>query len=191
MNNQFLYEDIIKEINHVIDMKKDVIIVIDGKSGSGKSTFARYLQRYYQASLFHMDDFFLQSHQRTKERFNEAGGNVDYERFCETVIVPLRKHQEVNYQIFNCSTMSLEKAHRIPYHHINIIEGTYSLHPYFQDYGDISIVFDIDKDTQKKRLIKREGLDKWKMFEETWIPLENKYFQTFDIYNQADFIFRK
>lgn len=191
MNNHFLYEDIIKEIDHVIGMNKDVIIVIDGKSGSGKSTFAHFLQQYYQASLFHMDDFFLQSHQRTKERLSEAGGNVDYERFYETVIVPLLKHQKVNYQRLNCSTMSLEKAHCIPYHHVNIIEGTYSLHPYFQDYGDISIVFDIDKDTQEKRLIKREGLEKWKMFEKMWIPMENKYFQTYDIYNQADFIFRK
>ena len=188
MNNKLLYKDVFKDIDHIIHEKKDIIIVIDGKSGSGKSTLAYDLQQHYQASLFHMDDFFLQIYQRTPERFNEAGGNVDYERFYQSVILPLLGHNDVNYQRFDCSTMTLGKVQTIPYHHINIIEGTYSLHPYFQDYYDNAIVLDVSADLQKKRIIKREGLEKWKTFEKRWIPLENYYFQTYDIYQQAHFI---
>lgn len=188
VNNKLLYKDVFKDIDHIIHEKKDIIIVIDGKSGSGKSTLAYDLQRHYQASLFHMDDFFLQIYQRTPERFNEAGGNVDYERFYQSVILPLLGHNDVNYQRFDCSTMTLGKVQTIPYHHINIIEGTYSLHPYFQDYYDIAIVLDVSADLQKKRIIKREGLEKWKTFEKRWIPLENYYFQTYNIYQQAHFI---
>lgn len=35
--------------------------------------------------LSHMDDFYLQGRQRTYERLNEVGGNVDYERFAKEV----------------------------------------------------------------------------------------------------------
>lgn len=36
-----------------------------------------------------MDDFFLRIEQRTPERMTEVGGNVDYERFLETVLFPV------------------------------------------------------------------------------------------------------
>ena len=32
-----------------------------------------------------MDDFYLQEYQRTQERYNEPGGNVDRERFKKEV----------------------------------------------------------------------------------------------------------
>ena len=39
----------------------------------------------FDCNLFHMDDFFLRMEQRTPDRMKETGGNVDYERFYETV----------------------------------------------------------------------------------------------------------
>ncbi len=74
-----------------IMLKKDkpVLLAIDGKSGSGKTTLAEELARQYQAELYHMDDFFLQPFQRTLERLAEIGGNVDYKRFQEEVLLPI------------------------------------------------------------------------------------------------------
>ena len=36
--------------------------------------------------------------QRTKERYEEPGGNVDYKRFEQEVLVPLKKGETVFYQ---------------------------------------------------------------------------------------------
>lgn len=189
MKDKFLYKEIINQIDEIILKKKDIIIAIDGKCGSGKSTFSSFLQQYYQASLFKMDDFFLQLYQRTPERLKLPGGNVDYERFKRTVIDPLLNKQDVDYQRFDCSKMLLEDhIEVIPYHHINIIEGTYSLHPYFEHYYDISIVFNISDLLQEKRILKREGQRKLEMFKNKWIPLENQYFETFSIFQNADFV---
>ena len=58
-----------------------VTVAIEGSSATGKSTLAALLSRIYNCNVFHMDDFFLQPHQRTPERFAQPGGNVDYERF--------------------------------------------------------------------------------------------------------------
>ena len=66
--------------------KHPFLIAIDGMCGSGKTTLANYLAKELNASLFHMDDFFLQPHQRTPERLADPGGNVDYERFKAEVL---------------------------------------------------------------------------------------------------------
>ena len=70
--------------------KNFVMVAIDGKCTSGKTTLASKLAEIYDCNVFHMDDFFLRPEQRTSERFAEIGGNVDYERFQEEVLFPLR-----------------------------------------------------------------------------------------------------
>ena len=58
-----------------------MIIAIEGPCLSGKTTYANKLAAELSVScnVFHMDDFFLRPEQRTEERFNIPGGNVDYE----------------------------------------------------------------------------------------------------------------
>ena len=65
-------------------------------------------------------------YKRQPERFIEPGGNVHYERFLETVLKPLSKHQTVHYQRFDCHQMAYQPVIDRPYHSRNIIEGTYA-----------------------------------------------------------------
>ena len=87
--------------------KSPLLVAIDGRCGSGKTTLGFYLQELFDCNLFHMDDFFLRVEQRTPERMKEVGGNVDYERFEKTVLEPLQKKQNVFYQPFSCSVISI------------------------------------------------------------------------------------
>ncbi|MDE7100629.1 MAG: (d)CMP kinase, partial [Anaeroplasmataceae bacterium] len=66
--------------------KETFVIVIDGMSASGKSTLALKLANALDANLIHMDDFFLPKELRTLNRYQEAGGNIHYERFKEEVV---------------------------------------------------------------------------------------------------------
>ena len=43
-----------------------ILVAIDGKCASGKTTLGYYLKEYFNCNLFHMDDFFLQNYQRTE-----------------------------------------------------------------------------------------------------------------------------
>ena len=183
------YSKVIAAIDELLTQKKDIIVVIDGNCGAGKTTLGNFLAEYYNASLFHMDDFFLQKYQRIKKRYQSPGGNVDYERLYDTVIKPLLHQQEVRYQRLNCQTMELEKKISLkPYHAVNIIEGTYSMHPYFHHYYDLSIVMKIDDVEQQKRILERNGQKQFEMFKNKWIPLEQKYFLAFDIFYRADLL---
>ena len=82
-------EAIKKQIDKLLTQKDMVIVAIDGKCTSGKTTLASRLAAFYDCNVFHMDDFFLRPEQRTTERFAEIGGNVDYERFWEEVLLQM------------------------------------------------------------------------------------------------------
>ena len=161
--------------------EKVFLVAIDGMCGSGKSTVAGKLQEYFGCSLFHMDDFFLQPHQRTPQRLGEPGGNVDYERFQAEVLEHLKDREGLLLQRFDCKTCSLLPAMHVPYHNIVIIEGAYSMHPYFGDVQDVRIFLESSKEGQSQRILGRNGPEKWKQFEDVWIPMEEKYFEEFGI----------
>ena len=111
-------------------LKKGAVnLAVEGGSASGKTTLSQMLQEVYGATVFHMDDFFLRPWQRTEERFSQPGGNVDWERFLEEVLVPLKNREPINYKRFNCSTLTLEPAISLLPSKLNIIEGAYSMHP--------------------------------------------------------------
>ena len=166
---------------------RPVLIAIDGNCGSGKTTLGNFLAKELNASLFHMDDFFLQPHQRTEERLAEPGGNVDYERFMEEILEHISDANGITFQPFSCSKWQLDDAVTIPYHDIVIVEGSYSQHPYFNNIYDIKIFLEISLEEQKKRIIARDGETIWPMFENKWIPMENRYFEEFKIKEKSTF----
>ena len=143
-----LYEELFNIIESML--KKDrVIISIEGGSASGKSTLASILEEKYDCTVIHMDDFFLRPEQRSKDRLEEVGGNIDKERFYEEVVKPLKSNEDFSYQKFDCSKMSLGEIVNVNLKRLVVIEGVYSMHPYFGKYYNLSVFLDIKEEYQK------------------------------------------
>ncbi len=164
-----------------VEGTKPVLAAIDGKSGSGKSTLGELIQEVYECSLFHMDDFFLQPHQRTEERFAEIGGNVDYERFYDQVLIPVLAGKNFSYRRYDCCSGKLAETIDVTASRLNIIEGVYSQHPYFGEIYDLKYFLTVSDEEQKERILKRNGEFMLERFLNEWIPLENAYFEKFEI----------
>ena len=167
------------------EMNKILVIAIDGKSGSGKTTLAGKLKEAFGGNLFHMDDFFLRPEQRTQSRLAEVGGNVDYERFAK-VLEQIRRGEKVLYQAYDCKTQELKPAVPMEPRRLNLVEGSYSMHPYFGDSYDLKITLDIDEREQKRRILCRNGAVMYKRFENEWIPKENDYLEKYKIFQKSD-----
>lgn len=166
------------EIQKLRTYKPYVLVAIDGRCASGKTTLAAELAKCLGAGVIHMDDFFLRPEQRTPERYAEPGGNVDRERFLTEVLLPLtrRDGSSFTYRPFNCHTMRLcDLVDFIPTD-ITIIEGTYSCHPELRDYYDLRIFLTVSPEEQMARLAQRPRAD-LQMFREKWIPMEERYFK--------------
>ena len=85
------YAPLFAELDRRLAGESPVRLAIEGGSASGKTTLGKILTERYGCTVFHMDDFFLRSEQRTAARFAEPGGNVDRERFLAEVLLPLRR----------------------------------------------------------------------------------------------------
>ena len=174
-------------VQQLVSEKETVIVAIDGNCTSGKTTLASQLAANYDCNFFHMDDFFLRPEQRTPERFSETGGNVDYERFWEEVLIPLKSGKPFSYRPFDCSTFQLTEPVTVSPKKLNIIEGTYSLHPYFGKVHDLKILLTITPELQRERVLQRPTFLHKRFFEE-WIPMENRYLDGFWIPEKCDLI---
>ncbi len=169
-------DEILSRAEKLLKTKDFIIIAIDGRCASGKTTLAEALRKKLNCNTIHMDDFFLRPEQRTKERFEEIGGNVDYERFAKEVLIPLKTNVEFEYRPFDCHNQEFKEAIKVLPNKITVVEGSYSCHHKFGKYYDINIFLDVDKGLQLERIRLRNGEEALGMFTERWIPLEEKYF---------------
>ena len=176
-----------QHINWFLQRKEKVVVAIDGKCTSGKTSLAAQLAQIYDCNVFHMDDFFLRPEQRTPERYAEIGGNVDYERFQKDVLVPLLSDKDFSYRPFDCKTFTLSEPICAPSKKLNIIEGSYSMHPYFGNPYDLTILLTVDPEIQRQRVLERPAFVQEKFFTQ-WIPMENQYLEGFRIADHADMI---
>ena len=182
-----MIDPIKRQIDDLLCQRNQVIVAIDGSCTSGKTTLATRLAEIYDCNVFHMDDFFLRPEQRTQERYAEVGGNVDYERFREEVLLPLKSGKPFSYRPFDCSTFTLSDPVTVTPRKLNIIEGSYSHHPYFGDPYDLKILLTIPPELQQQRILQRPAFLHERFFEE-WIPMENRYFEKFRISDKCDVI---
>lgn len=177
LRQQFL--EICRDIETQLHQGGDapVLVAIDGQCASGKTTLGEMLARRFDCNLFHMDDFFLRPEQRTPERLAQVGGNVDYERFRHEVLQPVLQREAFTYRIYDCKSRQYAKTVPVPVRRLNIVEGSYSRHPYFGDYYQLGYCLLIEAEEQEKRILKRNGADMLKRFMEEWIPKENAYLE--------------
>ena len=161
------------------------VVAIDGRCGSGKSTLARQLAAALGGRVVCADDFFLRPEQRTPERLAEPGGNLDRERMKSEVIDRLGAG-ELSYTPFDCSVMDFGSPVDLPPSRLTIVEGAYSLHPYFGRYYDLAVFVTAGLETRLSRIGARPGHNNVEMFQKRWIPLEERYLSACEVEQRCD-----
>lgn len=171
--------DILTPIIHQIDAVRQcggtVLVAIEGRCASGKSTLAAQLGEHYVCPVIHMDDFFLRPEQRTPARYATPGENIDHERFLEEILLPLRRGRAVSYRPYDCRSQQLTAAVSLPASPIYIVEGSYSCHPALRRHYDLRLFLTVDPEEQLRRIAVRNGADHAREFQDRWIPLEEAY----------------
>ena len=189
INMEEVKQSVLQRIHSLQKTHSHLLIAIDGRCGAGKSTLADCLKNSIDCNIIHMDFFFLRPEQRTEERMNEPGGNVDYERFLSDVLAPIKQKIAFSYASYDCRKQVMSPPIKVNYKNINIVEGTYSCHPKLIENYDLRIFLSIDSATQIERIRKRNDEATTKIFENKWIPLEESYFEAYGIKERSDIFF--
>ncbi len=185
-----MYCTLLKEINHLLDnSNKNVITVaIDGPCAAGKSSLSEFLNDNFICNIFHMDDFFLPPEKKTEHRLAQPGGNVDYERFEDEILKKIRSNQDFHFNVYDCKNLSFFESGKVFHKRLNIVEGVYSMHPELSDYYDFKVFLDVNENKKHQRILNRSNEKKLERFKNEWIPMENKYFDTYGIKETCDLV---
>lgn len=178
--------ELLQHIKQLLEYKNQIYIAIDGPCASGKTSFAKKLSDKLDATLIHMDDYFLPPELKVTKRMQEIGGNIHYERIIDELFSDLEQ-SVIHHRKFNCSSNQFEQIQSVKLKPIVILEGVYSLHPKLRHHFDVKVLLTIDEETQKERLIARSGIQLYQRFVTEWIPLEQRYFNNEDFEQIADY----
>ena len=182
-NNLEKIKSLVRERNFI----GQIVISIDGPCGGGKTTIAKEIEKEMGYNILHMDDFYLPFDKRDKNWMNIIAGHMDYDRLIENVIKPYKEKKKTNYISYDCHCDKYLHEIPIDLDKFLVIEGSYTSHPILDEYVNVKIFVDIDKDEQVKRLTKRNPavVDK---FLSMWVPFENRYFEELKIKDNSDLV---
>lgn len=168
------------------EKKEHILIAIDGRSASGKTTLAEELKTLLKSQVIHMDDFFLRPEQISDERLSKPGENVDWERVEKEVLIPLQNGRNYFYQPYDCHTQTFKSQISGEPTAVTILEGAYSCNSHLWSYADLHVFMTISPQLQLERIIERNGKDMAEIFLKKWIPLEEFYFKASDIEKKCE-----
>ena len=109
------------------------------------------------------------------------------ELICPLCGLPLSRQESFSYRPFDCKTLRCKAPVFLQDKPLTIIEGSYSMHPYFRDPYDLKILLTVDESTQRQRIGNRPPHLQQRFLNE-WIPMENRYLETFAIPKKAHMI---
>lgn len=176
-----LFFPALRGVEKLLQTGQKPVLAIDGRCASGKTTLAGIIERLFDCNVFHMDDFFLPFEMRSEARLAAPGGNVHYERFRSEVLLPLALGAPFCYRPFCCRDGSFGEPVSVSPKLLSIVEGAYSMHPTLREHYGGSVFLTVSSKAQQNRILTRNGAEMLRVFQECWIPLEERYFHELHI----------
>ena len=83
---------------------------------------------------------------------------------------------------------AMERTVRVTPKKLNIVEGSYSMHPTLADHYDLRVFLTVEAEEQSRRILRRNRPAMHNRFMEEWVPMENRYFREFGIASKCDIV---
>ena len=191
MPQTLTFNELAKKIIDTPSKHRQRIIAIDGGGGSGKTTFASYLQKEIPGSfVVEIDDFYRPPQLRIPlTSTNVINYNFDWDRFNTLVLEAVKYNKDVCYQLYNSEAGTLSgEIISVPRNATIIVEGVWSMQSKFVDFYDYLIWLEAPAEIRLKRGLLRDGEKMRQVWERDWIPTDEKYREAYQPQLQADCI---
>ena len=167
----------------LLAQKPRVLIALDGMSASGKTTLAAAL-----AGRFSSSAVTIPFEDRFPGYFDAQLSNADIARFDREVLTPLLSGQAACYRPYVCHPEPgfLPPVTIAADTRLLIVEGAYCLHPRLFDRYDLRVLCTVSPETQRARILARNGSAQLERFLRLWIPMENRHIATHSLADRCD-----
>jgi uridine kinase len=155
-----------------------VLVGIDGRGGSGKTTLAVSLG----GVVVHGDDFYRPMPTAERLRLDAEGGYhryFDWQRLRDQVLLPLRDGRPARYQRYDWPTGEVDpECHEVAPTGVVVVEGCYSVRPELAGFYDVTVHVDTPREVCLARVQARgddHGPWDWNV---RWQAAEDFYLRT-------------
>ena len=177
--------------------KGPLLVVLDGRSGTGKTTLSQVVGKQFNSTVILQDDFYAGgkieewAKMTAKEKVDHV---IDWKRVRAEILEPLLSGRSATWYPFNWDTEVGLAEHSITAKPADIIilDGAFSSRPELSDLIDLSVLVQAGDNLRRSRLKVREGEE----FMDVWHPVydeaEDYYFSevrppsAFDLIVNAD-----
>ena len=173
--------------------RRTLLVAIDGAGGSGKSRLAddlrtRLTASHVPTSIVEVDDFFLPSRRRPRGPASEKpiGGDFDWQRLRQEVLEPLRRGQAARYSRYDWAADEMAGMSEVSPHGVVFVEGVYSSRRELASLYDLRIWVECPRELRLSRGLARDGETARKLWEEDWMPSEDRYLEEHRPQERAD-----
>lgn len=181
---QSVEDKVVFEINQLLKRKNSVLVVLDGRSGTGKSTIAQAITNRVEGRIVVGDDFYSGGNDDAWHGLSaseKVAKVIDWQRMRTQVLEPLLAKKtaswypldfqpEVGWIGWKNETVTLEPAPVI------LVDGVYSARPQLIDLVDLAVLVETDDEGRRKRLVIREGQSFMERWHALWDSAEDYYF---------------
>ncbi len=179
---------LVRDIINQASESTPAVIVIDGRSASGKTTFAKEISELTGVPVLHTDDFCRPRDEKGNLAISQFDGNFDLERFYNEVVCGIKSRRDFEIGVFDCSKGCISEKRKYSKSNCYIAEGAYSHNPKLGDYATIKLFFDVDKNLQRERILRRNGKNALEKYLSLWIPAEERYIEHYNITEKSNHI---
>jgi uridine kinase len=169
-----------------------VLVGVDGHGGAGKSAWssalAEALQPQTPVAVVHIDDFLLPAAERPRGEPGPIGGDFDWRRLRDEVLVPLRDGRKASFARYDWNLDALAESHEVAPRGVVIVEGIYSTRRELAGLYDLRVWVDCPREVRLARGLERDGEDARQLWERDWMPAEDRYVHEHQPNQQADLI---
>jgi uridine kinase len=150
-----------------------VLVGIGGHGAAGKTTLARSIP---SAQVVGTDEFW-------------DGAEFELSRLQAEVLVPLLHGESAEYRAFSWELQRPSAEPRVVSPQgVIVIEGVCALHTLFREAYDLRIWVDAPRELRLARGIARDGEDARRLWEDQWMPSEDRYVERDDPISAAHMI---
>lgn len=165
-----------------------LVVAIDGRSGTGKSTLASLVAKETRAAVVLLDDFFAASIPDAdwdRMTVEERGANVfDWARIRSEAMVPLLAGRVARWRPFDFDsgqradgTYGMKtKATEVEPASVILLDGAYSAGPQLTDLVDLTVLVELSEEERWARLARREEAEFLAQWRVRWTAVEDFYF---------------
>jgi uridine kinase len=182
---------LVSRIAQLADDQRLVLVGVDGQGGAGKSLWASALAealRPHVVATVRMDDFFLPSAQRPQEEPRPIGGEFDWPRLRDEVLIPLRSGISARFERYDWTLDALAETHEVAPEGVVIVEGVYVIRRELAELYDLRVWVDCPRDVRLSRGLERDGQEARSLWEQDWMPAEDRYVREHRPEQRADVV---